>query len=110
MLSALAEIENARLAYEGSTRSVRSAQRSATFYREARDLTRDLVERGSATIRDLIDTEEDIADADVVLSEARRQLGRNFVLLNISLGAGSNVGGAQDRPVPSEVVAAVGTE
>ena len=110
VLSALAEIENARLAYEGSTRSVRSAQRSATFYREARDLTRDLVERGSATIRDLIDTEEDIADADVVLSEARRQLGRNFVLLNISLGAGSNVAGVQDRPVPSEVVAAVGTE
>ena len=110
VLRALQEVENSRLAYEGSTRSVRSAQRSAKLYREARDLTRNLVERGNATIRVLIDTEEDVADADVALSEVRRQLGRNFVLLNISLGAGSDVGGDKDSPAPSEVVAAAGIE
>lgn len=106
VLVALREVENARVAYEGSARSVRSARRSAKLFREARDLTRDLVERGNATVRDLIDTEDDIANADVALAETRRQLGRNFVLLNISLGAGSDVGGAGDSPVPQQVAQA----
>ena len=106
VLIALREVENARAAYAGSARSVRSARNSVRLFREARDLTRDLVENGSATVRDLIDTEEDIADADVVLADSMRQLGRNFVLLHISLGAGSDVGGKSDSPVPLETLTA----
>ena len=106
VLSALRDVENARAAYKGSAESSRTARRSVRLYREARDLTRDQVGRGSATIRDLIDTEENIADADVVLANEVRQLGRNFVLLNISIGAGSNVGGHKDNPVPQEIAAA----
>ena len=102
VLGALRDVENARAAYEGSARSSKTARRSVRLYREARNLTRDQVGRGSATIRDLIDTEESIADADVVLANEMRQLGRNFVLLNISIGAGSDVGGHMDSPVPQQ--------
>jgi len=100
VLVALREVENARAAYEGSARSVSSARRTAQLYREALDLTRDQMGRGDVTIRDMISAEEDIADADVVLADTIRQLAINFVQLNVSVGAGSDVSGDGTGAVP----------
>jgi len=103
VLEALQAVESARAAYDGSARSVTSARRTAQLYREALNLTRDQMGRGDVTIRDMINAEEDIADADVVLADTIRQLALNFVLLNVSLGAGSNVYGEADTPLPQAV-------
>lgn len=93
VLTALQEVENALASYKGSVQAVQTAQSSAQLYREARDLTRNLVQSGGATIRELIDAEQDVANADVVRAQTVQRLGRDFVQLHISLGAGSNVGG-----------------
>ena len=89
--------------------SVREAQRHAQLQREARSLTLDLVERERATIRELIDAEGKIAEAEVVLAEHLRNLAQQFVRLHVSLGAGSWVGRATDDPVmtPVELIQAM---
>jgi hypothetical protein len=63
-------------------------------------------------VRDLISAEENVADADVVLADSLRQLAQNFVQLNISLGAGSQVGRAAGNPVlsPEELMLATAGE
>jgi len=101
VLGALEDVDSAYAAYSGSLAAVQEAARYARLQREARNLTRDLVERQNATIRDLINAEEKIADADQVRAENLRQLAQNFVQLNISLGAGSQVGRATGNPVLS---------
>lgn len=109
VLGALEEVDSAYAAYRGSLVSVQEAARYARLQREARDLTRDLVERQNATVRDLIGAEENVADADVVLAESLRQLARNFVQLNVSLGAGSQVGRTPGDPVlsPEDLIQAM---
>ncbi|MCI2401161.1 efflux transporter outer membrane subunit [Aliiroseovarius subalbicans] len=89
VLIALEEVETALAEYRNRASSVQAAQRSARLYREVFDLTRDLVERDGATIRELIATEEDISNADIVLAQNLRWLARSFITLNISLGTGS---------------------
>ena len=90
VLGAAGEVESALAAYQSSFASVDAATRSARLYREAASLTRDLVERDNATIRDLVNAEEDIADADVLLTQNLRQLARNYVALNVNLGSGNS--------------------
>lgn len=101
VLQAILEVETSLLNYSASGASVQAAHRTSRLYREAANLTRDLVERDSATIRDLIDAEEQIADADAVLAENMRQLGRNFVSLNVSLGSGNSSDDQQAEVTPS---------
>ena len=88
VLSAVLEVESGLKKYAANAASVQSSSRSSRLYREAVGLTRDLVEKDEATIRELIDAEEKIAVSDVVLAENRRQLAQSFIALNISLGAG----------------------
>ncbi|MEO0566861.1 MAG: efflux transporter outer membrane subunit [Pseudomonadota bacterium] len=102
VLSALGEVENALASYRGSAGSVTQARRSAQLFVSARNLTRQLVESGEGTVRELIDVEQDVANADVALAQALQQLGQNYVALHTSLGAGSNVKGEKDSPVTAE--------
>ncbi|WP_371170618.1 efflux transporter outer membrane subunit [Aliiroseovarius sp. 2305UL8-7] len=99
VLTSLSEVENALAAYQASRSSVVEAQRRVRLNREALELTQELLKREGATIRDLINAEERIADADTALAENLRQLGLNYVRLNIALGAGSNVGGKSEQVV-----------
>lgn len=99
VLSALEEVDSAYAAYQGSLRAVQEAQNYSRLQREARDLTLNLVEREGATVRDLITAEGSVADADVILAESLRQLGRDFVQLNVALGAGSQVGRPSGDPI-----------
>lgn len=105
VLTALEDVETALAGYRSGATSVQAARRSARLYREVFELTRDLVERDGATIRDLIATEEDIANADVALAQNLRQLARSFIALNVSLGTGSAVapeGTAEDAETGAE--------
>jgi multidrug efflux system outer membrane protein len=112
VLSALEDVDSAYATYQGSLMAVREANRYAQLQREARNLTLELVQREGATVRDLISAEENVADADVVLADSLRQLAQNFVQLNISLGAGSQVGRAAGNPVlsPEELMLATAGE
>lgn len=98
VLNALGEVENALVSYRGSAASVVQARRSADLFVTARDLTRTLVQNGGVTVRELIDIEQDVANADVALAQAVQQLGQDYVALHTSLGAGSNVKGENDNP------------
>jgi len=90
VLTAIEQVESALQAYAGSRSSVAVARKAATLRWEAVTLTRTLIAEDSATIRDLLDAESDAADANNVLAEGLRQLGRDFVVLNVSLGSGNS--------------------
>lgn len=109
VLGALEDVDSANAGYRGSLVAVQQAARYAELQREARDLTIDLVQRQGATVRDLISAEESVASADVVLAENLRQLAQTFIQLNISLGAGSQVGRAVGDPVlsPEDLIPAM---
>ncbi len=89
VLDALFEVETGLLDYSASAEAVTKSRKSQRLYNEAVTLTRDLVRSGNATIPDLLDAEESTVDADLTVAENMRQNARNFVRLNISLGAGN---------------------
>ena len=89
VLGAIEDVESALVAYSGSRTSVTSARKNVRLRREAVALTRELIARDGATIRDLLDAESSVATANISLSQNLRQLGRNFVILNVSLGSGN---------------------
>lgn len=92
VLDAIAEVESALALYAGNRAGVDASRRTVKLYHEAAKLTRDLVQRDGATVRDLIDAEESIADADLTLAANLRELGRSFVSLNVALGSGNGYG------------------
>jgi len=93
VLDAIREVETALVDYSGNTATVSAARNSVRLYREAVTLTRDLVSRDAATIRELIDTEESAADSELALAGALRQQALSFVSLNVALGSGNAYGG-----------------
>lgn len=99
VLNSVSEVESALAAYHGSRSAVVESQRRVRLNGEARDLTQELLTREGATIRDLISAEERIADADTALADNLRQLARNYVRLNIALGAGSQFGEPEEETV-----------
>ena len=62
------------------------------LYKEVVTLTRQIVTRDGATIRDLIDAEQNVAIANTSLANTLRRVGRNYVALNVNLGSGHAVG------------------
>lgn len=95
VLGAIEQVENALVEYSGSRVSVTSARKTVRLYRESVSLTRTLISQDGATIRDLLDAEQSVATANFLLSQNLRQLGRDFVVLNVSLGSGNGYQGKQ---------------
>lgn len=89
VLGAIEEVESALVQYAGSRNSVTSARRTVRLYNESVELTRALIAQGGATIRDLLDAEQSVATANILLSQNLRQQGRDFVALNVNLGSGN---------------------
>lgn len=89
VLEAIGEVENALVEYSGSQAAVSSSRKTVRLYRESVGLTRDLIGRDGATVRDLLDAEQSVAVANILLSQNLRSLGRNFVAVNVSLGSGN---------------------
>lgn len=109
VLGALKDVDTAYADYQGSAVAVREASRYVRLQRQARDLTVKLVSRQGATVPDLISAEENVARADVVLAQNLRQQAQDFIQLNISLGAGSQVGRPAKEPIlsPEDLIAAM---
>jgi len=97
VLGAIEDVESGLVEYSGSRNSVTSARKTVRLRRESVTLTRELISRDGATVRDLLDAEQSVAVANTLLSQNLRQLARDFVILNVSLGSGNGYG---DRVAP----------
>jgi outer membrane protein, multidrug efflux system len=88
VLDAIREVETAMTDYSASAAAARASEKTVRLYREAADLTRDLVLRDSATLNDLLDDEESITSAELTLAQNQREQNLGFINLNVSLGSG----------------------
>ncbi len=88
VLDAIREVETAITDYSASASAAQASQKTVRLYREAANLTRDLVLRDSATLNDLLDDEESITSAELLLAQNQRQQSLGFINLNVSLGSG----------------------
>ncbi|WP_158275476.1 efflux transporter outer membrane subunit [Maritimibacter sp. 55A14] len=92
VLEAVLDVETALAGYSGNRASVQASQRTARLFREASDLTRELIISGGATVLDLVDAEQSVATADIALATTLRDLARSYVEVNVNLGSGHNLG------------------
>jgi len=90
VLGALEEVENALADYNASQAGLRASRRTVQLYQESVTLTRELITRDGATIRDLLDAERNVASANIRLAQDLRDLGRAAVALQVSVGAGGS--------------------
>jgi multidrug efflux system outer membrane protein len=90
VLDAILEVENALVAYQAAAASLASAQQASQLYLETLGLTREVFERGEATLGDLIDAEEAVLSAERILIDLRLQHALQFISLNVRLGAGQS--------------------
>lgn len=96
VLSAILEVENALATQAATQAALGAAARAARLYREAEQLTADLVDQNEGTFADLIDAQQDVAASERSLAGLRFEQAQNFVTVNVQLGAGHRA-----RPVPS---------
>ena len=89
VLGAIRDVESALAEYAGSLASVQASRQTVRLYSEAVELTREQIARDGATIRDLLDAEQSVAAARIALAQNLRELGQNFVVLNVGLGSGN---------------------
>jgi multidrug efflux system outer membrane protein len=107
VLNAIVEVENALLEYNAVGLSLSSASRAARLYRESEQLTRSVVQKGEATITELIDVQREVAQADRTVADLVQQRALGFIEINVRLGAGHNASApsrtAKDRYKRPEV-------
>ena len=99
VLDAIRDVETAVTDYSAAASAVRASQKTVQLYREAANLTRDLVLRDSATLSDLLDAEESITSAELTLAQNQRQQSLGFINLNVSLGSGHASGQVSGQDV-----------
>jgi len=92
VLAAVEEVETALVAVNGSHATVAEARKVLALNEESLSLSRQLLGgRGNATILDLLDRERSVTSSRARLAQARRQLARDHIALNVALGLGSAV-------------------
>ena len=95
MLGAIRDVETSLVEYSASLAAMRASENTVRLYREVVDLTREIASGDGATIRDLIEAEQNVAIANTALAANLRRVGHNFIALNVSLGSGNRVGEAR---------------
>lgn len=92
VLEAIRDVETSLAAYSASLSAQRATEETVRLYQEAVTLTRQIVSGDGATIRDLIEAEQNVASANAMLAANLRTVGRSYVALNVNLGSGHSVG------------------
>ncbi len=92
VLEAIRDVETSLAEYSAALASQRASEETVRLYQEVVTLTRQIVAGDGATIRDLIEAEQNVATANTTLANTLRRVGRSFVELNVSLGSGHAVG------------------
>lgn len=91
VLEAIRDVETGLARYAAAHRALGEAERALRLNEEIMRLTRETVAAGTGTLRELIDAEERAATARGRHAEALRRLGRAYVGLHVTLGAGHAV-------------------
>ena len=94
VLEAIGDVETSLAEYASAKSSQQAAEETVRLYKEVVTLTRQIVTRDGATIRDLIDAEQNVARANTTLAATLRDVGRSFIALNVNLGSGHASGDA----------------
>ncbi|WP_428515095.1 efflux transporter outer membrane subunit [Roseovarius sp.] len=92
VLEAIRDVETSLAQYSAALSAQRASQETVRLYEEVVTLTRKTITGDGATIRDLIDAEQDVANANTAFAETLRGVGFSFVELNVNLGSGHAVG------------------
>lgn len=87
-LDAVGEVEDALLDYAATTEAEGAAAEAARLARETQALTRSVYERGEAVLGDLVDAEDEIAQAERRRARLHFARARAYVALHVRLGAG----------------------
>ena len=95
VLGAIRDVETSLVEYSASLAAMRASENTVRLYREVVDLTREIASGDGATIRDLIEAEQNVSIANTALAANLRRVGLNFIALNVSLGSGNRVGEAR---------------
>lgn len=96
VLEAIRDVESSLAEYSASRAALRASENTVQLYNDLVDLTREIVTGDGATIRDLIEAEQNVAVANTTLASNLRRVGRSFVELNVNLGSGHAVGEDED--------------
>ena len=99
VLNALVEVETALIDYRAVSSAQTASARAARLYREALEMTRDVVGNGEATLSDLTAAETAVAGSDAALAETIFRQASSFAALNIRLGSGHAVKPQAAAPV-----------
>lgn len=89
VLTAILQVENALLDFAALRRALGSAQEATGLYRESAALTRELLKLNDATVSELLDAQDEVADAARREADLRFRHAQSFVEVNVRLGAGS---------------------
>jgi multidrug efflux system outer membrane protein len=87
VLLAIGEVEDGLVRYAASKEATAAAKRTVSLYNQSAEITRQLIGQGGSTVKDLLEAEQRVADAEITLADLERQLVRDFVRLNASLGS-----------------------
>ena len=91
VLEAIRDVESSLADYSAALSAQRASEETVQLYKEVVTLTRKIVTGDGATIRDLIEAEQNVANANTTLANTLRRVGRSFIALNVNLGSGHAV-------------------
>ena len=89
VLQALQEVEDGLARYATSREAVVAARGAVDAYSEAVALTKRLIMKGGSTVRDLIEAEQRVAEAEITHAQNVRRMALDFIALNVALGSGT---------------------
>ena len=92
VLNAVEEVENAQTALIRDGQTVAALRKVVNSYEQTLNLARESYRGGASTILDVLDAERNVASARLSLASAIRQLGRDYVSLNVAIGGGAEIG------------------
>jgi multidrug efflux system outer membrane protein len=100
VLAAVEEVENAQIALHRDYQTVAALRRLVGTYDQALGLARESFRAGTATVLDILDAERNVADGRLSLAASIRQLGTDYIALNIAIGGGSELGAKTKAELP----------
>ncbi len=94
VLRAVEEVETALVAVKRSQQQVLAYQRVVRSYEKASKLARESYRGGTGIILDVLAAERSLSEGRLALADSLRQLGKDYVSLQVAIGGGAAVTGA----------------
>ena len=91
VLNAVEEVETLLIALSNSRYALQASKRAHSLDSKAVSLARTLFGAGELTVVDFLGLQRELIDAQLSLTQNRRQLAANFIALQIATGAGSSL-------------------